>query len=52
MSWGWDRPVVSQPYYHALNRAPETEHLPACGYYGLGVVCYSPLGRGNPDGEI
>ena len=43
---GMDRPVVSQPYYHALNRAPETEHLPACGYYGLGVVCYSPLGRG------
>ena len=43
---GIDRPVVSQPYYHALNRAPETEHLPACGYYGLGVVTYSPLARG------
>ncbi len=24
---GIDRPVVSQPYYHALNRTPETEHL-------------------------
>ena len=43
---GIDRPVVSQPYYHALNRAAETEHLPACGYYGLGVVSYSPLARG------
>jgi aryl-alcohol dehydrogenase (NADP+) len=43
---GIDRPVVSQPYYHALNRAPETEHLPACGYFGLGVVTYSPLARG------
>ena len=43
---GIDRPVVSQPYYHALNRAPETEHLPACGFYGLGVVTYSPLARG------
>ena len=43
---GIDRPVVSQPYYHALNRTPETEHLPACGYYGLGVVSYSPLARG------
>lgn len=43
---GLDRPVVSQPYYHALNRAAETEHLPACGYYGLGVVSYSPLARG------
>jgi len=53
---GIDRPVVSQPYYHALNRVVETEHLPACGYYGLGVFCYSPLGRGiltgkyDPDG--
>ena len=43
---GIDRPVVSQPYYHALNRTPETEHLPACGFYGLGVVSYSPLARG------
>lgn len=43
---GIDRPVVSQPYYHALNRTPETEHLPACGHFGLGVVPYSPLARG------
>ena len=43
---GIDRPIVSQPYYHALNRAAETEHLPACGHYGLGVVTYSPLARG------
>ena len=43
---GLDRPVVSQPYYHALNRTPEAEHLPACGYFGLGVVSYSPLARG------
>ena len=48
---GIDRPVVSQPYYHALNRAPETEHLPACGYYGLGVVTYSPLARGILTGK-
>ncbi|MGJ4931863.1 aldo/keto reductase [Bradyrhizobium sp. HKCCYLS2038] len=52
---GIDRPVVSQPYYNAMNRMPEVEHLPACGYYGLGVVPYSPLARGvltakyNPD---
>jgi aryl-alcohol dehydrogenase-like predicted oxidoreductase len=43
---GIDRPVVSQPYYNALNRMPETEHLPACAYFGLGVVPYSPLARG------
>lgn len=43
---GIDRPVVSQPYYNAMNRMPEVEHLPACGYFGLGVASYSPLGRG------
>jgi aryl-alcohol dehydrogenase (NADP+) len=48
---GIDRPVVSQPYYNAMNRMPETEHLPACGYYGLGVVPYSPLARGVLTGK-
>ena len=43
---GIQRPVVSQPYYNAVNRMPEVEHLPACAYYGLGVVPYSPLARG------
>lgn len=43
---GIDRPVVSQPYYNALNRMPEVEHLPACGHFGLGVFPYSPLARG------
>ncbi|KAB1072288.1 aldo/keto reductase [Methylobacterium planeticum] len=43
---GIDRPVVSQPYYNALNRMPESEHLPACAYFGLGVAPYSPLARG------
>ena len=37
--------------YHALNRAAETEHLPACGFYGLGVVTYSPLARGILTGK-
>jgi aryl-alcohol dehydrogenase (NADP+) len=48
---GIDRPVVSQPYYHALNRVAEVEHLPACGHYGLGVVSYSPLARGILTGK-
>ncbi|TMJ48108.1 MAG: aldo/keto reductase [Alphaproteobacteria bacterium] len=34
---GIDRPVASQPYYNAMNRMPEVEHFPACGYYGLGI---------------
>jgi aryl-alcohol dehydrogenase (NADP+) len=48
---GIDRPVASQPYYHALNRTAETEHLPACAYYGLGVVTYSPVARGVLTGK-
>lgn len=48
---GIDRPIVSQPYYNAMNRMPETEHLPACGFYGLGVVPYSPLARGVLTGK-
>jgi aryl-alcohol dehydrogenase-like predicted oxidoreductase len=48
---GIDRPVASQPYYNAMNRMPETEHLPACAHYGLGVVAYSPLARGVLTGK-
>ena len=48
---GIDRPVVSQPYYNAMNRQPEIEHLPACGHLGLGVVPYSPLARGVLTGK-
>jgi aryl-alcohol dehydrogenase (NADP+) len=43
---GIDRPVVSQPYYNAMNRQPEVEQIPAALHYGLGVVPYSPLARG------
>jgi aryl-alcohol dehydrogenase-like predicted oxidoreductase len=48
---GIDRPVASQPYYNAMNRMPETEHLPACAHYGLGVVAYSPFARGVLTGK-
>ncbi len=48
---GIDRPVVSQPYYNAMNRMPEVEHLPACDYFGLGIVPYSPLARGVLTGK-
>jgi aryl-alcohol dehydrogenase (NADP+) len=43
---GVAKPVVCQPYYNAMNRQPETEILPACRHYGIGVVPYSPLARG------
>ncbi|MBV9251316.1 MAG: aldo/keto reductase [Acetobacteraceae bacterium] len=46
-----DRPAASQPLYNALNRQVELEHLPACGYFGIGVVPYSPLARGVLTGK-
>src|ERR1700755_3366668 len=48
---GIDRPVASQPYYNAMKRMPEVEQFPACGYYGLGIVSYSPLARGVLTGK-
>jgi aryl-alcohol dehydrogenase-like predicted oxidoreductase len=48
---GIDRPIASQPLYNMLNREVEVEHLPACSYFGLGVVPYSPLARGVLTGK-
>ncbi len=48
---GIERPAISQPYYNAMNRMPEVEHLPACYHYGLGVFPYSPLARGVLTGK-
>jgi aryl-alcohol dehydrogenase-like predicted oxidoreductase len=48
---GIDRPVVSQPLYHALNRTAELEQIPACHALGLGVVAYSPTARGVLSGK-
>jgi aryl-alcohol dehydrogenase-like predicted oxidoreductase len=48
---GVAHPVVCQPYYNAMNRMPEVEILPACDYYGIGVVPYSPLARGILTGK-
>lgn len=48
---GIDRPLVNQPYYHALYRVPEAEQIPASVHLGLGVVPYSPLARGVLTGK-
>ncbi len=48
---GVPRPAASQPCYNLANRQPETEHLGACDYYGVGVVPYSPLARGVLTGK-
>ena len=48
---GIDRPVACQPQYNAMNRMPEAELFPACRFYGIGVVPYSPLARGVLTGK-
>ena len=48
---GLPPPVVCQPYYNLLNRGPETDILPACAHYGIGVVPFSPIARGVLSGK-
>ena len=48
---GMPAPIALQPYYHALNRQPEVELLPAAAHFGLGVVPFSPLARGMLTGK-
>ena len=48
---GTPRPIICQPYYNAMNRMPENDLLPACAYYGIGVVPFSPLARGVLTGK-
>ncbi len=43
---GVPQPIACQPPYNAMSRGIETELLPACAHYGVGVVAYSPLARG------
>ena len=44
-------PIVCQPPYSAVTRLIETELLPCCAHYGVGVVGYSPLARGVMTGK-
>ena len=48
---GMPPPIVCQPPYNAMSREIETELLPCCAHYGLGVVVYSPLARGVLSGK-
>jgi len=48
---GVPQPIVLQPCYHALYRIGEVEMFPACRHYRLGIVPYSPLGRGVLTGK-
>jgi aryl-alcohol dehydrogenase-like predicted oxidoreductase len=48
---GVPQPIACQPPYNAMSRQIETEVLPACAQYGVGVVAYSPLARGVLSGK-
>ena len=48
---GIPTPIALQPYYHALNRLPEVELLPAAAHFGLAVIPFSPLARGVLTGK-
>lgn len=43
--------VALQPQYSLVQRNIEMELLPACRRFGLGVICWSPLGRGFLSGK-
>ncbi|CAN5624368.1 aldo/keto reductase [soil metagenome] len=47
--------VTEQSIYHLLNRNIEMEVVPACEFYGLGIIPWSPLGggllAGKPEAE-
>jgi aryl-alcohol dehydrogenase-like predicted oxidoreductase len=44
-------PMVVQAEYSLVQRAPERELLPAAGHLGLGMIAWSPLGRGVLTGK-
>ena len=48
---GMPPPIVCQPPYNAMSRQIETELLPCCAHYGIGVVAYSPFARGVLSGK-
>jgi aryl-alcohol dehydrogenase-like predicted oxidoreductase len=45
--YGWAKFVTMQPHYNLLYREEEREMLPLCLDQGVGVIPWSPLGRGK-----
>ena len=48
---GWMKFVSIQPHYHMLERAIERELVPACKYFGIGILPYFPLAGGFLTGK-
>lgn len=47
----WTQFVSIQPHYHMLHREIEIELLPACRYFGVGILPYFPLAGGFLTGK-
>lgn len=48
---GWTKFVSIQPHYHILEREIEKELIPACDYFGVGILPYFPLAGGFLTGK-
>ena len=48
---GWAPFISAQPQYSLLDRSIETEFVPACNEYGLGVLPFFPLASGLLTGK-
>jgi aryl-alcohol dehydrogenase-like predicted oxidoreductase len=48
---GFVPPVVSQNQYSLIKRDPESELIPACAHFGMGLVPYYPLAEGFLTGK-
>jgi aryl-alcohol dehydrogenase-like predicted oxidoreductase len=48
---GWAKFVSIQPHYHMMEREIEKELIPACHYFGIGILPYFPLAGGFLTGK-
>jgi aryl-alcohol dehydrogenase-like predicted oxidoreductase len=48
---GWTQFVSIQPHYHMLERSIESELIPACQYFNIGILPYFPLAGGFLTGK-
>jgi aryl-alcohol dehydrogenase-like predicted oxidoreductase len=48
---GWNKFVSIQPHYHMFEREIETELIPACQYFDIGILPYFPLAGGFLTGK-
>lgn len=47
----WEKFVSIQPHYHMLERGIENELVPACKFFGIGILPYFPIAGGFLSGK-